>query len=262
MSEFGPMVYLSITFLFVALLLGLLTPQLDLVTRTRKWQLPYGALLASLGFLIAGSLTAGFDAEHPRPTTMAYLLNADSGQATWFSPGSQVDTWTTQFYGTRTERSTVGELFPMVRRDQYPILHGEAPSLALDAPEVEVLNDQTANGVRTLQLRLRSRRQAPIIYLDVEPRAAVRAAAIDGQRINTPESERNLWSLAYCAVPPEGIEITLEVESSQSLTLQVFDITMELLVIPGTTFQPRPDDMMPMPNFDYGTVVVRTLEIP
>ena len=36
----------------------------------------------------------------------------------------------------------------------------------------------------------------------------------------------------------------------------------ELPAIVGTTFPPRPDDMMPMPNFDYGTVVVRTVEIP
>jgi len=262
MSEFGPMSFLGVTFLFVALLLGLLTPQLDLLTRSRRWQLPIGALLISLGFLAAGSLTAGFDVEHPRPTSMAYILNADSGQATWFSPGSQLDSWTTQFYGAQPEQGTFGELFPIVRRDRYPILQGEAPTVTVDAPEVEILNDQTANGVRTLQLRLRSPRQAPAIYLDVEPRTAVHAVIIDGQRINTPESERNLWSLHLCGVPSEGIEITLEVEPSQPLALQITDISMELPAIPGMTVQPRPDDMMPMPNFDYGTVVARTLEIP
>jgi len=262
MSEFGPMSYLAITFLFVALLLVLLTPQLDLMTRARRWRLSGGALMVSLGFLITGSLTAGFDAQHPQSSGMAYLLNADSGQATWFSPGPKLDTWTTQFFTTQPEDGTVGELFPISQSNQRQILHGEAPFVALDAPEVEVLNDQTANGVRILQLQLHSPRQAPFIYLDVEPRAAVRAAVIEGQRNNTPESESNLWSLECRGVPPEGIEITLEVEASQSFTLQVIDISWELPGIVGTTFQPRPDDMMPMPNFDYGTVVVRTLEIP
>jgi len=262
MSEFSPMLMIGIPVLFVALLLGLLTPQLDLLTRTRKWWLPGGALLISLGFLIAGSLTAGFDAEHPQPTTMAYILNADSGQATWFSPGSQMDTWTTQFYGLQPERGTVGELFPIDRSYQYPILQGEALTVALDAPEVEILDDQTSNGVRTLQLRLRSPRQAPVIDLDVEPRTAVRAAIINGQQTIIPESDENLWNMEYLGVPLEGIEITLEVESSQSLILQVFDISMELPDIPGMTFPPRPENMMPLPNFDYGTVVVRILEIP
>lgn len=262
MSEFGPMSYLGITFLFVALLLILLTPQLDLMTRTRRWWLSGGALLVTLGFLTAGSLTAGFDAQHPQSSGLAYLLNADSEQATWFSPGPQLDSWTTQFFAEQPERGTVGELFPIAQSSQTPILKGEAPAVALDAPEVEVLKDQIVNSVRILQLRLRSPRQAPIIYLDVEPRAAVRAAVIDGQQNNTPESEGNLWSLQYRGVPPEGVEITLEIEPSQSLTIQVIDISMELPGIVGTTFQPRPDDMMPMPNFDYGTVVVKTLEIP
>jgi hypothetical protein len=100
------------------------------------------------------------------------------------------------------------------------------------------------------------------MFLDVEPRAAVRAAVIDGQRRDVPESEQNLWSLTHRTVPPEGIEITLEVEPAQPLTLQVSDNSRELPDIPGTTFPPRPDDTMPFPNFDYGTVVVRTFHVP
>lgn len=261
MSEFGPMAYLAITFLFVALFLGLLTPQLDLITRERKWRFPGVLLLVSLGFLIAGSLTAGFDAEHPQPSGMAYLLNADSGQATWFSPGPQLDRWTGQFFAAQPERSTVGELFPIVRGDRYPILHGEAPAIALNAPEVEVLSDQTSGGVRRLQLRLRSPRQAPIIYLDVEPWSIVRVVVVDGQRLTVQPSEGDIWSLQYYGVPPEGIDITLEIGASQSLTLQVSDLSWELPGVVGAAFQPRPDDMMPTSNFDYGTVVVRTIEI-
>jgi hypothetical protein len=193
---------------------------------------------------------------------MAYILNADTGQATWFSPGPQSDTWTTQFYSTQPERGTVGELFPIAQSSRFPILQGEAPSVAIDAPQVQVLDDQVAGGGRTLQLRLSSPRGAPIMALDVEPRAALHAVVIDGQRMDVPESEQSLWSLIHHTVPPEGIDITLEVEPSQSLTLQVSDNSRELPDIPGTTFQPRADDMMPMPNFDYGTVVVRTLSIP
>jgi hypothetical protein len=273
MLNFAP--YIGAPIFVVALLLGLLTPQLDLMTRIRptgtvgesrlrRWWLSGAALLVCVGFLVAGSLTAGFDAAHPRPNGMAYILNADTGQATWFSPGMQSDAWTAQFYSTDTppERGALGDLFPLAWRSGFPILHGEAPAAALDAPQVKVLDDQVAGGVRTLQLRLSSPRGAPIMVLDVEPRAAVRAAVIDGQQIDVPASEQNLWSLTHRTVPPEGIEITLEVEPSQPLTLQVSDNSRELPVIPGTTFRPRPDDMMPFPNFDYGTVVVRTLDIP
>jgi hypothetical protein len=263
MFHFAP--YIGIVVFFVTLLLGLLVPQIELMARMqirpRRWWLPGAALLVCVGFLVAGSLTAGFDAEHPRPNGMAYILNADTGQATWFSPGTQPDEWTTQFYSAEPEQGTLGKVFPVARSSGFPVRRGVAPAVALEAPQVEVLDDQTADGVRTLQLRLTSPRQAPMIFLDVEPRAAVRAATVDGQRMDTPESKRNLWSLVHYTVPAEGVEITLEVEQSQSLRLQVSDNSRELPDIPGTAFQPRTEDMMPMPNFDYGTVVVKTLRI-
>jgi hypothetical protein len=52
-----------------------------------------------------------------------------------------------------------------------------------------------------------------------------------------------------------------ELEQVQSLALQVSDNSRELPDIPGAAFQPRGDDIMPMPSFDYGTVVARTLRI-
>jgi hypothetical protein len=263
MYHFAP--YIAIVIFFVALLLGLLIPQIELLTqirmRPRKWWLPGAALLFSVGFLVAGSLTADFDAEHPRPNGMAYILDADTGEATWFSPSTQPDEWTTQFYSAKPEYGTLGKVFPIARSSGFPIRHGEAPAMALEAPQVEVLDDQTAGGVRTLRLRLTSPRQAPMMFLDIEPRAAVRAVAIDGQRMETPESKRNLWSLVLYTDPGEGTEITIELEPGQSLALQVSDISRELPDIPGAVFQPRGDDMMPMPNFDYGTVVARTLLI-
>jgi hypothetical protein len=273
MLNFAP--YIGAPIFLIALLLGLLVPQIDLMTRAeptgtvgdprlRRWGLSGAALLVCLGFLVAGSLTAGFDAAHPRPNGIAYMLNADTGQATWFSPGMQLDGWTAQFYAadTPTERGSVGGLFPIAGRREFPvILKGKAPAVELEAPEAQVLGDQVSGGVRTLQLRLSSPRGAPIMYLDVAPRAAVRAAVIDGQRIVVPEAEQDLWCLTHRTVPPAGIEITLEVDPAQPLTLQVSDNSRDLPDIPGAMFQPRPDDMVPFPNFDYGTVVARTLSI-
>ncbi len=49
-------------------------------------------------------------------------------------------------------------------------------------------------------------------------------------------------------------------EPGQEFTIQITDQSFELPTIPGTTFKPRSDDMMPA-NFSYGTVVVRALTI-
>jgi hypothetical protein len=265
MFHFALAPMIGIMAFMVALPLGLLIPQLDLLTRTRHWRLSGVALAICVAFLITGSFTAKFNAEQPRPNAVAYLLESDSGKATWFSGGPIQDSWTKQFFSTEPERGALGDLFPIAQRSGFPIMQGEAPSVALEAPKVEILDDQTAGSVRTLQLSLSSPRGAPVIMLDVEPYAAVQAIIFDGKRIEATESERDLWSLTYYAVPTNGFEITLELDSSQEISIQVSDQTWEL--VPevlnnlGTAIQPRSEDMMPMPNFDYGTVVVKILRI-
>jgi hypothetical protein len=249
----------------VVLLLGVLIPQMDLLTRKRKWRLSGVALAVCSVFLLIGSLTAGFSNEHPRPNAVAYLLNSDSGDAAWFSGGTQQDDWTMQFFSTELEHGTVGEMFPIPQRSGFPIIQGEAPSIPLEAPKAEFLDDRTSGSTRIILLSISSPRNAPVIMLDVEPYAAVQAATIAEKRLEAIESPRKLWSLTYYAVPKDGFEVTLELDPSEVISLQVsdqtWDLVPEVLTSLGTTIQPRPRDMMPMPNFDYGTVVVKTLNV-
>ncbi|MCK4803013.1 MAG: hypothetical protein KAT88_00575 [Spirochaetes bacterium] len=170
MFHFAPTSLIAIPIFIAAFLLGLLIPQVDLMTKTRKWLLSGAMLAAAAGFLAAGSLTSGFDKEHPRPNAVAYILNADTGNAAWFSPGNKPDTWTSPFLSAEPEMGKLGELFPLARKDRRQIIRSNAPAVRLDAPKVEVLNDRTGGGTRTLRLRLSSVRFAPVITIDVKPR--------------------------------------------------------------------------------------------
>ena len=196
---------------------------------------------------------------------VAYLLNTDSGDAVWFSGGTQQDSWTEQFFSSEPKHGAVGDLFPIAKRSRFPVMWGEPSSASLEAPKVEVLDDQTAGGARTLELNLSSPRGAPVLMLDVEPYGAVRAVILGGKRIEAVESTRKLWSLTTYAMPAEGLKIALDINPSQAVNLQVSDQTG--ILVPdvvdglGKVIRPRAEDMMPMPNFDYGTVVVQTLRI-
>jgi hypothetical protein len=260
MFVFAPTAMIAIPILFVALLLGLLVPQLDLLIGKRGWRFPAGALLVAFGFLISGSLTVRFDAKHPRPTSIAYLIDGDSGKAVWFSQAAGVDSWTEQFFTEEVEHGTLGELIPLAIDARMPVITGRAPSLAIDAPVVEVLADQTSGGVRKLRLKLRSTRKAPVITMDIEPGGAVRAAAIEAWRTAN-ESSGDAWGMIYYAAPPQGIEITLEIDPAQPLRIVVSDQSRELPDIPGRPFRPRPVEMIPRANFDYGTVVITSVAL-
>jgi hypothetical protein len=245
-----------------ALLLGLLIPQMDLLTRTRRWALPAAAAAICAVFLITGSFTARFSPDRPRPNAAAYLLDTDADEAVWFSAGTEEDSWTRQFFSSAPEAGTMGKLFPMPKRSRFPVMYSEAAAVPLAAPQALVLDDRISDNGRTLVLKLHSPRRAPILMLDVQPGEAVRAAVLNGKRIENTEPAGGLWSLTYYAPPPEGFEITLELDPVMAVTLQEIDQTWyllpEVLATLETDYRERPKAMMRMPNFDYGTVAVRT----
>jgi hypothetical protein len=63
------------------LMLGPLIPHLHLLAGFNPWVLPGAAVTLGLGVVLLGTVTAGFDAAHPRPNSILYALNADTGKA-------------------------------------------------------------------------------------------------------------------------------------------------------------------------------------
>ena len=240
----------------VALLLGLFGPQLYLLTRRSRWLLPAALIVISVGFLIAGSLTAGFSDRHPRPDNLFYALDANNGQAVWASTDGQSDAWTSQFFSQQTKTQSLPQFFPL---RSNPFRTAAAPVESLPAPAVQLLSDTKTDGLRTLQLKITSARQASVVSLGVESDKEVRGTMLNGQPINiqVPPANANKWGLRYFAVPAEGIELTLEAKSTQPLIVNVVDQTYGLPQL--TNYRPRPATSMPAPlPFSDSTFVSRS----
>jgi len=243
----------------VALLLGLFVPQLGLLTARRRWVLPACLVLLSVGFLAAGSMTAGFGKGRPQRDSIFYGLNAGTGAAVWASADAQTDEWTSQFIAQPT-RQTLSDFFPMRAPE---MLASPAPAAPLEAPLVEVLADERRDGVRALRLKISSPRRASVVTLGVESGAEVRGTALNGRPIEVaPPAGSRKWGLRYFALPAEGIEVTLETKSNEPLTLKVVDQSYGLPALPGAAFKDRPEQIIPaaLPFVD-STLVSRSFTL-
>jgi hypothetical protein len=237
----------------VVLLLGLLIPQLHLVTIRNKWLLPSMATLGSIGVMIAASFTAGFDYQHRKPNSVFYSLNADTSTAIWASADAAPDAWTGQFFSEDAEQATLPEFFPLSPRE---FLRSRAPLAPFAAPSLALLADSTHDNVRTLEMHVTSPRQAPMISLYVSAGTEVLGTMINGKRIQNQDTERYgtseaHWGLRFWGLPPEGLSVTLQVPASQPFELRLVDQSFGLPEIPGVSPRPRPDHMMPTP-FGFG----------
>jgi len=250
----------KVTAIFMAvtvLPLGLLISQLNVMLRPKKWLLPATSVVLCIIFLSVAKVTSHFDRNHPYGDTLVYAVDANAGKATWVSFDERPDEWTSQYLTGPIERKPVLDFMGL----DFRLLSADAPVLPAPAPDIKVISDTTTNGIRSLNLRITSTRQAPFIYVLLNPEAKVQSFALDGKRYDG--YHRNNWSLRYFAPPPEGIELALELEQPLNVVLRVTDQSYGLPEIPGRSFKPRPDYLMPVPAviFNDGFLITKSFSL-
>jgi hypothetical protein len=241
----GLRAYVVLTVL-VLLLLGTLVPVLHPLTSKKGWILPAMTTVAALVFIVMGSLQAGFDGQHPQSDHIFYGLNADTQKAFWASADARPDKWTAQFLSQNPESGSVDDFAPY--RSDFML--APAPVAPLAAPEVELLDDNESDNLRQLKLRVISPRHAPAVTLYLEPGTEVLDVSVGGKQVGSLKSPqvgegRSDWSLRYFALPPEGIEVNLQVKSAGAVKVKVVDQSYSLPQGPNFTYANRPADIMP-----------------
>jgi hypothetical protein len=226
-------------------LLALLAPQLEVLTARSKWLVPGTCALLAFSFILFGAQRSGYDAKHPKPDTISYWLDTNTGKASWISFDEKPDNWTSQFLTGQVE---AGILRLFNAADGDAILKAEAPPIQLLAPSIEILEDSTTDGERKLRLHLVSPRQARIIWLQLE-KATVLAATLEGRKVQVKEVDKRnkVWGIVYVALPVGGIELDLTLNAAESPQLTVIDQSDGLPSLPGFHVESRPNDRMSLP---------------
>ncbi len=240
--------FFLVPLLFLALLLSLLAPQMELLVQRRKWLAPGITALLSVGLLVYASLTSGITTSQPMQNGVWYLQDADNQKAAWYSFGDRpTDFWTAQFFPGKTETVDLSTIYPMLPGNPTPpsAFSGVAPVAELPAPELAVISDQTAGNVRTLKLHLSSPRLARGLLVKVSG-APVLAASVNGNRqSDSAWSGQDAWYLRYYGMTEQGLELQLDVQASKNLTLALTDQSDGLPDLAGINYKPRSSDMMP-----------------
>ena len=228
----------------IVLMLGLLIPHLDLITRAGRWVLAAATAALALILLVTASLSAGFDARHPQPDSILYALNTDTGQAIWESSDEKPDPWTAQLLGATPRYGSVAEYLGIPE----PRLHSAAPPASLAAPSVRLLDGSNRDGIRTVRLHVSGSAEANLIVL--ETGSEVIGAAIDGKRVaDRPMLNRSAvtpWTLTFWNPPTRGFDLTMNLRTTAALRVTARAATPGLPPIPGTADRKRPPETMPI----------------
>ena len=252
---------LAISSIGVALPLALLAPELQVLVDGARWIPALVAGLTGLVTLGYALHSSRYDSRHPRPDSIAYWLDGDSGKAAWLSFDEASDAWTSQFLKGTPERAKFGRLGLLA---QLQVTKAEAPSLKLPVPEVTVLTNATEGQNRTLRFRIVSPRQARRVWVEMRKAGVVRAT-VNGKTIPVRDADTRSksWSFLYTALPPEGIEVMLTMRGAENPEMVVTDQSDGLAEFKQLNIRPRGPEQMPSPwpPFDSTLLVGRTVLI-
>jgi hypothetical protein len=128
-----------------------------------------------------------------------------------------------------------------------------------------VLDDSKKDGLRSLRLQVTSPRQAPAISIYWKRELKLEALTINGKRIveenlDTATDPAGYRRFSYYGLPKEGIELSLEIRSSDPIGLIIEDWSNGLPEIPGKSYTSRPDHIIAAPNlYSDSTVITKSV---
>jgi hypothetical protein len=251
--------FAAVVAVFTALLATVLVPHYRHLSGRRWWSVPLVLLALTAACVVGLKATTNYAPDRPRPDHIQYSLDADAGRANWVSAGTAPDGWTRQFftdgYTESRQAFSPGYFFDQ----KFDVIQAPAPTVALAPPQLHVLTDSTADGVRNLRLKLTSPRNAPTAHLDLTLPSDLLAASVDGETIkigNKPPARR--FPLTAYNLGTRGMTVALSIRSTAAITGALTDYTNGLPHIPGMNVQPRSNAFMPAP-FDFrDATAVRT----
>ncbi|HET9016001.1 MAG TPA: M20/M25/M40 family metallo-hydrolase [Thermomicrobiaceae bacterium] len=241
-----------------ALGFGLVLPWLPVPGGRARWGLPAAAALAALLLVGFGVARSGFDVSQPRPDQIAYVLDADRGQASWISVGDRSDAYTAQFFTGGATRTTFAPM-PSEQPDRtFPALETAAPVVDLPSPVLTVTNDLAGPAGRTIQLHLTSPRGAPNVQLELTAPGGIDRLVVAGRTVDLGGAARTSLTLQYYGLPANGVDLTLGTAGVGPVTAAIEDRSNGLPDVPGMTVRPRPATTMPAPFENSDPTIVRS----
>lgn len=239
----------------VALIALIVAPQVRYVVRDNAGFGSASLAVAGLGVAVIGLFSVRRSADHPAPSALAYVVNADSADAWLGTLGRYRDEWTRGVVG---DSGNAPLWASRVSANGQRFTGRAVQRVALDAPAAKVVRDTVLNGVRRLVLRVTAPQGSTALFMRA-PGAKVLTSSIDDRIVDTTRYRRRGgdWRMQYWAVPDSGAVVALSVPTGAPVEFEMTARRPGLPTIPGLAIPARPESVVPAYTGDASYIYKR-----
>lgn len=214
-----------------------------------KQYLAFLSFLLFIGFILSAHFNSGFSEENAKPTSLLYVLDADTNSAKWGTYEKQLSDWTAQYLGN--DKTAPENLSNNTISSKYSTgftYVSNAPMKEISSPTIEKTWDTIIGNNRILEICITPARK--VNRLDVfTNNIPIKKASIN----NIPLSEYFLENrrtgklITHYISDNASTEINITIPKDSILKLTLYEASNDLLNNPLFTVPERPKDNIPMP---------------
>ncbi len=215
----------------------------------RKKRLAYLAMFVFFGFMLSAHFNSGFSKESPKPTSLLYVLDADTNTAQWATYENHLSEWTSQYLGS--DKKTPKALSQNTISSKYGsgfTYVSEAPIKQISKMQVETTRDTIIGDARLLEICITPQRNVNRLEVFTND-ILINTASVN----NIPLSEHFLKNrrrgklITHYISDNEYTDLQLSIPKDAVLQLTLYEASNDLLNNQQFTIPQRPEDNIPIP---------------
>jgi hypothetical protein len=220
------------------------------------------ALIVFAGLFLGAHLNSGFSEDRPRPTSLMYVKNLDSGKAFWATYEKSPSQWTRAYLGEEPVAPDPNELKTLSSKYSTGFTFTkEAQVKSVSPPEITIEQDTLIDGKRHLHLIVAPGRDVNRLEVFTNE-TPVLQATVNGTALNEfyleDRSRGRLFTHYISNNAPT--DLSLVFPAGPPLELTLYEASNNLMHDPLFSIPPRPADQIPMPFvLNDAVVLVKTL---
>ncbi|PCJ98021.1 MAG: peptidase M28 [Flavobacteriaceae bacterium] len=214
----------------------------------KKSRLAIVSFLLFLGFMISAHFNAGFSEENAKPTSLLYVLDADTNSAKWATYERHLSDWTKQYLGK--DKTVSKNLSDKTLSSKYSTgftYVSKAPIKEIHPPTVEKTWDTIIGNNRILEICITSNRA--VNRLELFTNDSIEKASINNISLSNDflANRRSGKLVTHYITDNAPTELRLTIPKNVVLELTLYEASNDLLSNPLFTVPERPKDNIPMP---------------
>ena len=236
------------TTLLTSLIYMLLMPVFNFIRR--KKTMAFLCFTIFFGCMCVAHFNSGFSKENAKPTSLAYVLDADNGKTQWTTYDRSLSAWTKQYIGENKSSVKKSDDTNSLSKFSSGFTYvADAPKKEINLMDIQKTRDTIIGENRYLDICITPKRN--INRLEVfTNEIPIEKATVNGVKLSEYYIKNRGWGrlINHYVTDNMYTDLELVIPKNEVLELSIYEISNDLLTNKQFSIPARPEDNIPMPS--------------